>query len=117
MVMISSNSGNRIEVTSSTFFGQIYSLFGLENIADPADGDGSAFGYPQLSSEFVVAAESARFGMSLAQVGLAPTWFLTKKLMEVADETAQGIALHRRDGARLEVGERVQRARRAGGRG
>jgi len=25
----------------------------------------------------------ARFGMSLAQIGLAPSWFLTKKLMEV----------------------------------
>ena len=37
-----------------------------------------------LHCEFVVAAESARFGMSLAQIGLAPTWFLAKKLMEVA---------------------------------
>lgn len=37
-----------------------------------------------LHCEFVVAAETARFGMSLAQIGLAPTWFLTKKLMEVA---------------------------------
>ncbi len=37
-----------------------------------------------LHCDFVVAAESARFGMSLAQIGLAPTWFLAKKLMEVA---------------------------------
>ena len=37
-----------------------------------------------LHSDFVVASESARFGMSLAQIGLAPTWFLTRKLMEVA---------------------------------
>ncbi len=37
-----------------------------------------------LHCEFVVAAETARFGMSLAQIGLAPTWFLAKKLMEVA---------------------------------
>ncbi|MCP4225988.1 MAG: hypothetical protein GY773_21845 [Actinomycetia bacterium] len=36
-----------------------------------------------LHSDFVVAADSARFGMSLAQIGLAPTWFLTRKLMEV----------------------------------
>ena len=28
-------------------------------------------------------ASKARFGMSLAQVGLAPNWFLAKKLMEV----------------------------------
>jgi enoyl-CoA hydratase/carnithine racemase len=36
-----------------------------------------------LHSDFVVASEKAKFGMSLAQIGLAPTWFLTKKLMEV----------------------------------
>src|SRR2546430_13840502 len=28
--------------------------------------------------------EAARFGMSLAQIGLAPSWFLAKKLLEVA---------------------------------
>ena len=38
--------------TSSTFIGQVYDLVGLENIADPADSDGS--GYPQLSAEYVV---------------------------------------------------------------
>ncbi len=37
-----------------------------------------------LHSDFVVAATTARFGMSLAQIGLAPTWFLAKKLLEVA---------------------------------
>ena len=36
-----------------------------------------------LHSEFVVAAETAKFGMSLTQIGLAPSWFLTKKLLEV----------------------------------
>ena len=41
-----------------------------------------------LHCEFVVAADTARFGMSLAQIGLAPTWFLTKKLMEVAGPVA-----------------------------
>ncbi len=39
-------------VTSSTFLGEIYSLLGLENIADPADADGT--GFPQLSAEFIV---------------------------------------------------------------
>lgn len=43
-------------VTSETFIGELYSLVGYENIADPAD-DGSAGGYPQLSSEFVVQAD------------------------------------------------------------
>lgn len=42
-------------VTSSTFIGQVYSLLGLENIADPADEDG--FGYPQLSAEYVIEAD------------------------------------------------------------
>lgn len=37
-----------------------------------------------LHCDFVVAADDARFGMSLAQIGLAPTWFLAKKLLEVA---------------------------------
>lgn len=36
-----------------------------------------------LHCDLVLAGESARFGMSLAQVGLAPNWFLAKKLMEV----------------------------------
>ena len=44
-------------VTSGTFIGYVYSLFGLENVADPADADGSAFGYPQLNEEFLVTAD------------------------------------------------------------
>jgi iron complex transport system substrate-binding protein len=44
-------------VTSSTFVGAVYGLFGLVNVADPADADGSAFGYPQLSAEFLVDAD------------------------------------------------------------
>lgn len=41
-------------VTSSTFIGSIYALFGLQNIADAADPDG--FGYPQLSAEYIISA-------------------------------------------------------------
>ena len=41
-------------VTSSTFIGQVFKAFGLRNIADKAKGAGS--GYPQLSSEYIVAA-------------------------------------------------------------
>jgi enoyl-CoA hydratase/carnithine racemase len=37
-----------------------------------------------LHCDLVVASTSARFGMSLAQIGLAPSWFLAKKLLEVA---------------------------------
>lgn len=36
-----------------------------------------------LHCDLIVAAKTARFGMSLAQVGLAPSWFLAKKLLEV----------------------------------
>src|SRR5918997_5246973 len=41
-----------------------------------------------LHCDLVVASTEARFGMSLAQIGLAPTWFLTKKLLEVAGPVA-----------------------------
>jgi enoyl-CoA hydratase/carnithine racemase len=41
-----------------------------------------------LHCDIVVAASSARFGMSLAQIGLAPTWGLAKKLMDVAGPVA-----------------------------
>lgn len=43
--------------TSTTFIGQVYGLFGMENIADPADADGAAFGFPQLSAEFILDAD------------------------------------------------------------
>lgn len=42
-------------VTSKTFIGQVYGLFGLTNIADPADQD--AGGYPQLSNEAILQAD------------------------------------------------------------
>ena len=37
-----------------------------------------------LHCDFVVAAEDAPFAMPLAQLGVATTWFLSKKLMEAA---------------------------------
>ena len=40
---------------SSTFIGTVYSLFGLENIADAADPD--SYGYPQLSAEYILEAD------------------------------------------------------------
>ncbi|MCI0544468.1 MAG: ABC transporter substrate-binding protein [Actinobacteria bacterium] len=65
-------------VTSATFFGQIYKLFGMVNIADEA-GEGT--GYPQLSSEYVVLADPAiiflantLYGESAATVAARPGW-------------------------------------------
>jgi iron complex transport system substrate-binding protein len=46
---------NLFTVTSKTFIGQIYTLAGLQNIADEADKDGN--GYPQLSREYLVKAD------------------------------------------------------------
>ncbi len=42
-------------VTSSTFIGQIYSMFGLTNVADKAPD--AAGGYPKLSAEFIAQAD------------------------------------------------------------
>jgi len=68
-------------VTSSTFFGEIYGLFGMVNIADAADEDGSAFGYPQLSSEYIVSDDpdiiflaDALYGESAETVAERPGW-------------------------------------------
>jgi iron complex transport system substrate-binding protein len=44
-------------VTSDTFIGEIYALAGLENVADAADPNGEAGGYPQLSAELLVEAD------------------------------------------------------------
>jgi enoyl-CoA hydratase/carnithine racemase len=41
-----------------------------------------------LHCDLVVASTAARFGMSLAQIGLAPSWFLAKKLLEVCGPVA-----------------------------
>ena len=42
-------------VTSETFIGEIYSLVGLENIADEAEGFETQ--YPQLSAEYIIDAD------------------------------------------------------------
>jgi iron complex transport system substrate-binding protein len=51
----SDGGGSFYSVTSSTFIGEVFGAFGLENIADPADDDG--FGYPILSVEFIIEAD------------------------------------------------------------
>jgi iron complex transport system substrate-binding protein len=38
-------------VTSKTFIGSIFALFGMTNVADAADPTGAKGGYPQLSQE------------------------------------------------------------------
>lgn len=42
-------------VDSTTFIGELYSLLGLQNIADRAEGDSG--GFPQLNAEFIVSAD------------------------------------------------------------
>lgn len=66
-------------VTSKTFIGQIYTLFGLQNIADKASGTGD---YPQLSAEYIVAsspdlivlADTVCCGQTPATVSARPGW-------------------------------------------
>ena len=72
---------NYYTATSSTLFGEIYGLFGMVNIADAADEDGSAFGYPQLSSEYIVAQDpdivflaNTLYGVSSDDVANRPGW-------------------------------------------
>lgn len=67
-------------VTSSTFIGQLYSMLGLENIADRAKGAGG--GYPQLSGEYIIdadpdlifLADTKCCGQSPASVSRRPGW-------------------------------------------
>ena len=43
-------------VTSKTFIGSIFGLFGMTNVADAADPTGAKGGYPQLSAEALIKA-------------------------------------------------------------
>lgn len=43
-------------VTSKTFIGSLFAMVGLDSVADPADANGAAGGYPQLSAEGIVKA-------------------------------------------------------------
>jgi iron complex transport system substrate-binding protein len=64
--------------SGGTFIGEVYGLFGLENIADEAGGDE----YPQLSDEFVVSADPDLIflsdgeccGVGAADVKKRPGW-------------------------------------------
>ncbi|HEU5242823.1 MAG TPA: ABC transporter substrate-binding protein [Gaiellaceae bacterium] len=67
-------------VTSNTFVGSVYKLFGFRDIADAAGGTGD--GYPQLSGEYIVAkdpqiivlADTRCCGQSYATVAARPGW-------------------------------------------
>ena len=66
-------------VTSNTFIGQLYSLFGLRNIADVSEVTSD---YPQLSAEFIVSqdpdlvflADTVCCGVTAESVGERPGW-------------------------------------------
>jgi iron complex transport system substrate-binding protein len=75
--------------TSTSFIGQIYAMFGMDNIADPADADGAAFGYPQLSAEFIVSADpdliflaDSFYGESPETVAARPGWDVLAAVQE-----------------------------------
>lgn len=65
--------------TSHTFIGQMYTLLGLQNIADKATGGGD---YPQLSAEYIIAsnpdlivlADTVCCGQTRASVAARPGW-------------------------------------------
>jgi len=67
-------------VTSTTFIGELYSIMGLENVADAADDEG--FGYPQLSAEFILdvdpdiifLADTKCCGQSASTLAERPGW-------------------------------------------
>jgi iron complex transport system substrate-binding protein len=67
-------------VTSNTFIGQLFTLLGLKDIADAADKTHS--GYPQLSAEYIVAAnpdlivlsDTICCGQTAAKVKARPGW-------------------------------------------
>jgi iron complex transport system substrate-binding protein len=74
-------------VTSRTFIGQIYKLFGLRNIADAAGGTSD---YPQLSGEYIIAAnpdlivlaDSKCCGQRHATVAARPGWSTIKAVRD-----------------------------------
>jgi iron complex transport system substrate-binding protein len=68
--------------TSMTFVGEIYALAGMVNIADAADLDGSQFGFPLLTEEYILdadpdiifLADTIGYGQTAAVVADRPGW-------------------------------------------
>ncbi|MFI0406768.1 ABC transporter substrate-binding protein [Actinomadura sp. 3N508] len=86
-------------VTSQTFVGQVYGLFGLRNIADAADK--ASGGYPQLSREYLLKqdpdliflADTKCCGQNAATVAKRPGWpdldaVKNKGVVELDDDVA-----------------------------
>ncbi len=84
-------------VTSSTFIGSVYKSFGFTNIADVAATTDS-FGYPQLSSEYIVKSNpmyiflsDAQYGENVATVSKRAGWqsiqaVTKKRVVELPDD-------------------------------
>jgi iron complex transport system substrate-binding protein len=101
--------------TSNTFIGQVYSLVGLENIADQAKGGGP---YPQLSAEFIIdadpdlifLADTKCCGMTAEKVAKRPGWdqvtaVKTRAVVELDDDIASRWGPRVVDLLRVVVGE------------
>lgn len=86
-------------VTSNTFIGSLYGLFGLRNIADAAEDSSD---YPQLSAEFIVTqnptliflADTKCCGASADTVAARPGWSMMEavnsgNVVELDDDVAQ----------------------------
>ena len=88
-------------VTSSTFIGEVYALAGLVNAADPADAEGTSWGYPQLSAEYLLdadpdiifLADTKCCGQTAATIAERPGWetltaVSTGRIVELDDDVA-----------------------------
>ena len=88
-------------VTSSTFIGEIYALAGLVNAADPADAEGTSWGYTQLSAEYLLdadpdiifLADTKCCGQTAATIAERPGWetltaVSTGRIVELDDDVA-----------------------------
>ncbi|MFE9101194.1 ABC transporter substrate-binding protein [Actinomadura geliboluensis] len=86
-------------VTSKTFVGQVYGMFGLRNVADAADK--ATGGYPQLSREYLLKqdpdliflADTKCCGQNTAALGERPGWsglgaVKNKNVVELDDDIA-----------------------------
>ncbi len=97
---------NLYSVTSTTFIGQLFGLLGLENIADPADEQG--FGYPQLSSEYIIEvdpdliflADTLCCGQNTETMAARPGWSLLTAV-------ANGSVIELDDGVASRWGPRI----------